>query len=119
MKNMILASVLFLSLALTANGQSQQYVGAMQNGLTMIDSVKSQQDYLDNASYFDRIAISEKTQWLPFYYSAYCRTIAAFMEKDVPFTTEGVSQQQLDEYTALVNKNKNIYDNHQSYNGFS
>ncbi|MBN9299061.1 MAG: hypothetical protein J0I41_18825 [Filimonas sp.] len=44
---------------------------------------------------------------------------AVFMEKDVPFTTEGVSQQQLDEYTALVNKNKNIYDNHQTYNGFS
>ena len=46
----------------------------------MIDSVKSQQDFLDAASYFDRIAISEKTQWLPFYYSAYCRTIAAFMK---------------------------------------
>ncbi len=111
MKNMILASVLFLSLAFTANGQSQQYAGAMQNGLTMIDSVKSQQDYLDNASYFDRIAISEKTQWLPFYYSAYCRTIAAFMEKDKERIDPILDQAQasLDEAMKISENNSELY----------
>lgn len=31
---------------------------------------------------------------------------AAIFEKNVPFTTEGVSQKELDEYAAIVNKNK-------------
>jgi hypothetical protein len=34
------------------------------------------------ANTFERIGNAEKTQWLPFYYAAYCNVMTAFQEKD-------------------------------------
>ncbi|MEJ7671851.1 MAG: hypothetical protein WKF59_03885 [Chitinophagaceae bacterium] len=34
------------------------------------------------ANNFERIADAEKTQWLPYYYAAYCNVMNAFMEQD-------------------------------------
>ncbi len=35
------------------------------------------------ANNFTRIADAEKTQWLPYYYAAYCYTMDALREQDV------------------------------------
>lgn len=43
----------------------------------------------------------------------------AYFEKGIPFTNEGVAQQQLDEYTAIVSKNRSLQDGHRPYTDFS
>ena len=36
----------------------------------------------DLANNFERIATAEKTQWLPWYYAAYCTVSASYTESD-------------------------------------
>jgi hypothetical protein len=64
----------FLMLALLAASsifsQSEKYTAAMQQKLIGFDSVRNNDNLLDLANAFERIADAEKTQWLPYYYAA-------------------------------------------------
>ncbi len=72
--------VLFMllgSLVVTATfAQSEKYVKAMEANVALLDSAKSPDALKDLANSFERIAAAEKTQWLPFYYAAYCNVMA-------------------------------------------
>ena len=55
---------------ITGYAQSDKYVQAMKANLSKFDSVKTSEEYQSLAATFERIGDAEKTEWLPYYYSA-------------------------------------------------
>ena len=79
---LLLATAIF---SVATFAQSEKYIGVMKKNIAQIDSafLTGKADaFLDLANTFERIGNAEKTQWLPYYYAAYCRTNFAFMQKD-------------------------------------
>lgn len=82
MKKIIIASFLLLSAA-GSFAQSEKYIAAMKKNIAAIDtSFKNPVDLLTLANSFERIAISEKNQWLAYYYAAFCQVNYGFMQQD-------------------------------------
>ena len=80
-KLLLLSSVILLSLISFA--QSDKYVGAMKNNIGAIDSsFRSAADLVSLSNKFERIATTEKNQWLPYYYAAFCQVNAGYIDKD-------------------------------------
>jgi hypothetical protein len=80
-KLFLLAAVSFLVTASFA--QSEKYVASMKANIAAIDSsFKNPQNLLNLANKFERIAVAEKTQWLAYYYAAYCQVNYTYMEQD-------------------------------------
>jgi hypothetical protein len=73
-------SILLASIASFA--QSDKYVPAMKKNIAMLDSALQRGDMTTLANNFERIGDAEKTQWLPYYYAAYCNVMRAFLEQD-------------------------------------
>ena len=65
-----------------AYAQSDKYAGAMKANIAQLDSMMQKNNSADIANNFIRIGDAEKTQWLPYYYAAYCTIMQAFFEKD-------------------------------------
>jgi hypothetical protein len=59
--------------------QSSRYQKAMEERIAQTDKVNTPEAYLDLANAFERIGDAEKTQWLPYYYAAYCRVMGGYM----------------------------------------
>ena len=76
------------SLILTA--QSDKYNEAMKKNIAEIDSAYSPARLAELANNFERIAEAEKTQWLPYYYAAYCTVMNSYMLEDKS-KTDGVA----------------------------
>lgn len=78
--------IFFTLLLCTTTGifaQSEKYTAAMKKNLSAMDtSFKNPADLLNLANSFERIATAEKTQWLPYYYAAFCQVNYGFMQKD-------------------------------------
>jgi hypothetical protein len=64
---------------LTASAQSEKYVKAMEALVPAVDTTHSIDGLTDLANSFQRIANAEKTQWLPYYYAAFCNISKANM----------------------------------------
>lgn len=80
-KLLLLSSVILLSFISFA--QSDKYVGAMKNNIGAIDSsFRSAADLVALSNKFERIATSEKNQWLAYYYAAFCQVNAGYVDKD-------------------------------------
>ena len=80
-KLFLLAAVSFLVTG--AFAQSEKYVASMKANIAAIDtSFRNPQNLLDLANKFERIATAEKTQWLAYYYAAYCQVNYTYMEQD-------------------------------------
>ncbi len=79
----IVIFILISIVSLPSFAQNEKYVNAMKKNITLLDSGFAKPDlFLSLANSFERIGTSEKKEWLPFYYSAYCRVNYAFMQKD-------------------------------------
>lgn len=72
----------FLLLAVASMAQSDKYVNAMKANIAQLDSMVVKQNSVELANNFERIAEAEKTQWLPYYYAAYCTVIQAMVSQD-------------------------------------
>jgi len=106
MKKITLFSLLsFFSLITFA--QSEKYTNAMKKNIILIDSAFAKPDnFLSLANTFERIGTSEKTEWLPFYYAAYCRVNYAFMQKD-PAGNDPIAEKA----TVLINTADSLQPN--------
>lgn len=97
----------FLLLTVCSFSQSEKYVAAMKKNLAGMDSsFKTPADLLKLANSFERIATAEKTEWLPYYYAAFCQVNAAFMEQDKS-KTDGIA----DKATELIKKADSLAPN--------
>ena len=82
MKKLILSGLILLSSSLLF-AQSEKFTAAMKKNLAALDSsFKNPPNLLVMANNFERIAIAEKTQWLPFYYAALCQVNYGFIQQD-------------------------------------
>jgi hypothetical protein len=63
---MILAGATWL----LASAQNEKFTSAMEQKLSGYDTIRSSESLQDAANAFERIAETEKTQWLPYYYAA-------------------------------------------------
>jgi len=79
MKRIIL-SFAVLMMAATSFAQSDKFTNAMKANLMMFDSIKSPGDYTVLSASFERIGDAEKTQWLPYYYSALATILRGFAD---------------------------------------
>ena len=72
--------VLVASLMMTTTfAQSEKYMNAMGALVSAVDTSSNAGSLTNLANSFERIANAEKTQWLPFYYAAYCNVMAGTM----------------------------------------
>jgi hypothetical protein len=81
MKKTIL-SVLIICSCITTFAQSDKYAPAMKKNIAMLDSAMQKGNAKELANNFERIADAEKSQWLPYYYAAYCNIMVTYTEKD-------------------------------------
>ena len=77
-----LTTFLLLVTTLSAFSQSDKYKAAMQKNISQLDSAIVKNTLSDLANNFERIGDAEKTQWLPYYYAAYCTVMNAYMQQD-------------------------------------
>ena len=96
-------SILFLSVmfvCVSSFAQSERYMSAMKANITAIDtSFKNPQNLLSLANNFERIALAEKNQWLPYYYAAFCQVNYSYMEQDKS-KVDAIA----DKATSMINK---------------
>jgi hypothetical protein len=98
---------------LTSFGQSEKYIAAMKKNLAEIDSAFVKNDvnrFTDIAASFERIGDAEKTQWLPYYYAAYCQVMFAFVKND-PASNDAIADkadQSIVKAEALEKNNSEI-----------
>lgn len=95
-------------MALAAQAQSEQYQDAMKQQVGMLDSSStySSTGMQQLANTFERIAEAEKTQWLPYYYAAYCRVNETYMVKDKGKVDELADKATLNLEKAMALKGK-------------
>lgn len=99
MKKTILSAVIFL-MAFVSSAQSDKYVGAMKANIAAIDtSFRNPSNLLTLANTFERIAMAEKNQWLPYYYAALLQVNYTFINVD-----KSKADQVADKATELINK---------------
>lgn len=56
----------------------QAYKENMKKNIQLFESAKTAADFIKAANSFETTALSEKKEWLPFYYAGLCDVLAAF-----------------------------------------
>jgi hypothetical protein len=85
-------SIAVLLSGMLAFAQSDRYMAAMQKNVSMVNHAYSPDTLQMLSNNFQRIAETEKSQWLPYYYAAYCQAMRAFMETDMT-QVDGIADQ--------------------------
>ena len=99
----LLISLLATSISLLATAQSEKYLNAMKKNIAEMDSTHEASQLSELANNFERIADAEKTQWLPYYYAAYCQVMNSFMQTDKS-KTDGIA----DKAESLIKKAEEV-----------
>ncbi len=76
--------LVFSLIAYIAFGGNDPYTSAMSSAIDKLNQCKLNEEYLESANRFERIALSEKDEWLPYYYASYAYIQMSFMEQDMP-----------------------------------
>jgi hypothetical protein len=74
----VFASVALIGLSVAAFGQSASYKSGMKKCLAQFNSANSKAEFIKAAGSFETLALSEKTEWLPYYYAGLCDALGAF-----------------------------------------
>lgn len=76
-------NVLLLIAFLTSSMLSAQtgYEKAMTKGLQMVKDAQTAQDMNAASAFFERIAVTEKNSWLPYYYAAWTQILSGYMDE--------------------------------------
>lgn len=106
MKKIItLTAILFASF--TSLAQNPKFVAAMKKNIVQIDSARSNAElFVSLTNNFERIATAEKTEWLAYYYAAYCKINSGFMQADM-----SNGDTYADEAQVLLNKADSLMPN--------
>ena len=98
MKKVFFIAALLLNAAVFA--QTEKYTAAMKANIAAIgEAFKSPAGLQELANKFERIATAEKTQWLPYYYAAFCQVNSCFITTDKT-ATDPIA----DKATTLINQ---------------
>jgi hypothetical protein len=103
----LLITLAAVAMYLSAFAQSPKFTDAMNKTLAEMDTAETAEELLSVANKFERIALAEKNQWLPFYYAALCRTFTVYMTQDVS---------KIDPMLDVAQKHANLADSLQPNN---
>jgi hypothetical protein len=113
MKTFVLSFCLLVTTFSMTFAQSAQYQSAMSKQLALLDDPANRgpEKMQEIANTFERIAAAEKTQWLPYYYAAYCYVMNALSEKDKSKVDaiDDKAQAAIEKAESLSPKNDEIY----------
>ena len=92
----LIATIVLASFQLQA--QNEKFTNAMLANIEKSKTANTAADFQDLANNFERIATAEKTEWTPWYYSAFYNLVLNFQEPDVSTKTKYLSlaQQQIE-----------------------
>lgn len=76
-------TILFLLSLSGASGQQDAYRQAMQRAMDKMSQASEPSDFQDAANMFERIAQTEKAEWLPLYHAAHACIVTGFTEADL------------------------------------
>jgi len=94
-----------ISISLFATAQNPKYMATMEKNIVILDTARSTTQLQNLANSFERIAGSEKTEWLPNYYAAFCYATMTQNTKGDAIDT------YCDKATAFINKADSISPN--------
>ncbi|MCX6353188.1 MAG: hypothetical protein NTX03_15215 [Bacteroidetes bacterium] len=106
----IFISVSILAINLSFAG-GDKYQAAMLESVKASDTASSMGSFQMLSNKFLRIAQIEKTEWLPWYYAAYCNVMASYMNPNKKQIDEvmDVAQMQIDKADSIKPNNSEIY----------
>src|SRR5258708_4678068 len=87
MKKSIIILSLFFAIGERSSAQNEAK-DQIQNEVTRLDNARSIKEYMQLAAAFENIAEKGKTQWLPYYYSAYCNASIGWLYQEDPDRVE-------------------------------
>lgn len=95
-----------LALSVAALAQSDKYTKAMKANIAVLDTTRSTEELTNLANTFERIAVAEKTQWLPYYYAALADMNSAYAYFSDPAVTNKTEKLDplADKAEVLINK---------------
>ena len=110
MKTLAITCTLVM-ITLAGFSQKDQYVSTMKANIDKMYHAQTIEDYQSAANTFERIALAEKKEWLPSYYTAYCYIMMAFMEQkpDQIDPYLDIAQKHLDKAIAINEKEAELY----------
>ena len=77
-KIIVFAAALFAIINVSA--QNEKYLKAMQENVSALDAIHTAQGWTEAGNNFERIAATEKNQWLPYYYVALSNVMTGYMQ---------------------------------------
>jgi hypothetical protein len=69
------------------NAQNTGYKEALKKNVQLFESAKSNTEFIKAATGFETLALSEKKEWLPFYYAGLCNVLVAFEKSKTEIDT--------------------------------
>ncbi|MBC7903606.1 MAG: hypothetical protein H7Y27_09285 [Gemmatimonadaceae bacterium] len=82
MKKILFTIAIIATATASSFSQSEKYTAAMKTNIAALDSAMIKNNMADLANNFERIALAEKNQWLPFYYAAYATVSSTYNMTD-------------------------------------
>ncbi len=79
-KNSLFIAIILFSVSLYS--QDEKYNQVMSRTIDLVNNAKDPDTYMKCANQFERIALAESSQWLPYYYGAYTLVVMSFDESD-------------------------------------
>jgi len=85
--------------------QNSQYLALLEKNVKQLDTIKSRSAYEDVLNKFDRLRELANEEWLPVYYSAYCKIELAGLGKESD--AERLIDEALEQLEGIVKTDKN------------
>ena len=79
MKKLIIIAAFIL---MYAGLHAQDAAAPLQTTVAKLDNANTVKDYQQLATEFLRIADAQKTEWLPYYYAAFCNAKIGWLKQD-------------------------------------
>jgi hypothetical protein len=110
MKKLILIMAAVASVQFTAMAQDSTFTIQMETNVSKLDNAKAVGDYQVLANDFTRLADSKKTEWLPYFYAAFCNAKISWLyqqdgDKIEPFAN--LAEEQIKKAEAMLDTAKN------------
>ncbi|MBX3238687.1 MAG: hypothetical protein KIT80_07885 [Chitinophagaceae bacterium] len=105
----IITSLALLLVTGAATAQNDKYVKAMEARLAAMDTTQSTPGLRSLSDAFLRIAEAEKTEWLPYYYSALCLTSMGWIDPKTDMDVNAAKIKELCDKAAAIEDNGEIY----------
>lgn len=110
MKTLAITCTLVM-ITLAGFSQKDQYANSMKANIGKMYQSQAIEDYQASANTFERIALAEKKEWLPSYYTAYCYIMMAFRAEkpDQIDPYLDLAQKHLDNALAIDGKESELF----------